>query len=196
MSGVQTRDRIVAEADRLFYERGYEDTSFADVADAVGISRGNFYHHFKSKDEILEEVIGLRLERTRQMLAAWETESDGPASCIRRFIRIVATNQAKIMRHGCPVGMLCSELSRLGHPAQAQANALFGLFRAWLRLQFERLGNKAEADALGMQVLVFSQGVAVLALALRDKRFVQQEVDRMCAWLDGVAASAATAAGA
>lgn len=49
---MDTRARIVAEADRLFYERGYEATSFADVADAVGISRGNFYHHFKSKDTL------------------------------------------------------------------------------------------------------------------------------------------------
>ncbi|TNF20020.1 MAG: TetR/AcrR family transcriptional regulator, partial [Pseudomonadales bacterium] len=61
MTGMTTRERIVSEADRLFYERGYEHTSFADIADAVGISRGNFYYHFKSKDEILDAVIGDRM---------------------------------------------------------------------------------------------------------------------------------------
>ncbi|TBV03484.1 TetR/AcrR family transcriptional regulator [Phytopseudomonas dryadis] len=194
MSNETTRDRIVAEADRLFYERGYEHTSFADIADAVGISRGNFYYHFKSKDEILDAVIGARAASTRQMLETWEAQSDGPVGRIRSFIRIVVTNQARIMRHGCPVGTLCTELAKLAHPAQPQANRLFTLFRSWLRQQFVLLGRKADADALAMHVLAFSQGVAVLAHAFHDKRFVQQEVERMCAWLDGIAVEAAQTA--
>jgi len=44
-------------ADRLFYEQGFEHTSFANIADAVNISHGNVYHHFKSKDDILDAVI-------------------------------------------------------------------------------------------------------------------------------------------
>ncbi|SCB19836.1 TetR/AcrR family transcriptional regulator [Cupriavidus alkaliphilus] len=195
MTDVTTRDRIVAEADKLFYERGFEHTSFADIADAVGISRGNFYHHFKSKDAILDAVIDARAARTRQMLERWDAASSSPLGRIRSFIRIVVTNQASIMRHGCPVGTLCTELAKVGHPAQPQASQLFTLFRTWLRRQFTLLGRKADADALAMHVLAFSQGVAVLAHAFHDKRFVQQEVERMCAWLDGIAADAARVSG-
>ena len=43
-----TRQDIVEKADLLFYQHGFENTSFADIADAVGISRGNFYYHFKT----------------------------------------------------------------------------------------------------------------------------------------------------
>ncbi len=192
-SDATTRDRIVAEADRLFYEQGYEHTSFAAIADAVGISRGNFYYHFKTKDEILEAVIGARIAGTRQMLDGWAAQSDAPSERIRSFIRIVVTNQAQIMRNGCPVGTLCTELAKLGHPAHPQANQLFTLFRVWLRKQFELLGRKADADALALHVLTFSQGVAVLAQAFHDKRFVQREVERMCEWLDGIAAETAPA---
>ena len=52
-----TRDSIVSTADTLFYQRGFDHTSFADIAKQVAISRGNFYHHFKSKDQILAAVI-------------------------------------------------------------------------------------------------------------------------------------------
>ena len=38
-----TREQIVAAADRLFYQQGFEHTSFSHIADAVRISRGNFY---------------------------------------------------------------------------------------------------------------------------------------------------------
>ncbi|MFG0413771.1 TetR/AcrR family transcriptional regulator [Pseudomonas sp. zjy_8] len=182
-----TRERIVSEADRLFYERGYEHTSFADIADAVGISRGNFYYHFKSKDEILDAVIGDRMTSTSEMLQAWEALSSTPAERIKSFILIVITNRAQIFRHGCPVGTLCSELAKIGHPAQPQSNQLFTLFRTWLGQQFTLLGHEAEADSLAMHVLAFSQGVALLAHAFRDKRFVEREAERMCAWLDGIA---------
>ena len=63
-----TRERIVEQADVLFYERGYEATSLADIAAPLGLSRGNFYYHFKTKDEILDAVIDLRLSRTACLL--------------------------------------------------------------------------------------------------------------------------------
>lgn len=68
MTSPTTREQIVEAADRLFYEHGYARTSFADIAGAVQISRGNFYYHFKTKDEILDAVIALRLANTRRML--------------------------------------------------------------------------------------------------------------------------------
>ena len=52
MAATDTRAQIVEAADQLFYERGFEHTSFADIAAQVQISRGNFYYHFRTKDEI------------------------------------------------------------------------------------------------------------------------------------------------
>ena len=70
MSDKTTRDHIVEAADQLFYHRGYEHTAFSDIADVVQISRGNFYYYFKTKDEILDAVIGLRLANTRKHAGA------------------------------------------------------------------------------------------------------------------------------
>lgn len=51
-----------------FYESEFEATSFAEIAKAVGISRGNFYHHFKTKDDILDAVIARRTDLACSML--------------------------------------------------------------------------------------------------------------------------------
>jgi TetR/AcrR family transcriptional regulator, transcriptional repressor for nem operon len=179
-----TRKKIIEAADRLFYERGFESTSFADVAAAVRISRGNFYYHFKSKDEILQAVIAFRLVGVRKMLDAWEAEGRTPADRIRSFIRILIGNRAKIMRYGCPVGTLCNELAKINHVARDDANGLFTLFRQWLAQQFEELGRPAEADTLAVRLLARSQGVATLANTLRDEEFIRREVEDMCCWLD------------
>jgi AcrR family transcriptional regulator len=183
MTAPSTRDHIVKAADELFYRQGYEHTSFAHIADAVGISRGNFYHHFKTKDEILGAVIAERLANTRAMLAQWESGSEHPSDRIRAFINILIANRKEIMRHGCPVGTLCAELAKLEHASQAAANELFALFRTWLGRQFTLLGREADADALAMHVLAMSQGVATLANAFGDAAFVEREVERMDEWL-------------
>jgi TetR/AcrR family transcriptional regulator, transcriptional repressor for nem operon len=183
-----TRDQITEAADRLFYLRGFENTSFANIAGAVGISRGNFYYHFKSKDDILDAVIGLRIARTQAMLAQWEAEGGSPAGRIRCFIRILVANRAMILQHGCPVGTLTAELAKLGHIALPAASQLFTLFRHWLARQFTLLGRAADADALAMHLLARSQGVATLANALHDEAFIESEVALMNQWLDAVAA--------
>lgn len=184
MSAQTTRDQIIKAADLLFYHQGYEHTSFADIAGAVQISRGNFYYHFKSKDEILDAVIALRLANTQRMLDHWETEGQYPADRIRSFINILVANRVKIMRYGCPVGTLCAELAKLDHVAQTDANRIFTLLRDWLCRQFVSLGLEAEADALAMHILARSQGVATLANAFHDEAFLRKEVDQMSNWLE------------
>lgn len=187
MTGDSARDRIVEAADRLFYEKGFERASFSDIAAEVGLSRGNFYHHFKTKDAILDAVIDRRAARTEAMLAAWAAASPRPEDRVGAYIDILIRNQAQILRHGCPVGGLCAELAKLDHAAQAAAARIFTLFREWLREAFARLGA-AEPDAAAMDVLAWSQGVATMANALGDKEFLLREAARKRAWL---AASAA-----
>lgn len=195
MSDRTTRDHIIEAADRLFYRQGYEHTSFSDIADAVHISRGNFYYHFKTKDDILDAVINQRLTNTRNMLERWEIAGNNPADRIRSFIHILIANRPDIKRYGCPVGTLCTELAKLGHASQSGANELFTLFRTWLRRQFALLGREGDADALAMHLLARSQGVATLANAFHDDAFIEQEVGAMCDWLtsctEGTAPNAA-----
>lgn len=183
MSDRKTRDRIIEAADELFYRQGYEHTSFSDIADAVQISRGNFYYHFRTKDEILTAVIDLRLANTGKMLERWAAEGETAADRIRCFIDILIANRAKIKHYGCPVGTLCTELAKLNHASQDEASKLFTLFRTWLRRQFTLFGRKADADALAMHLLARSQGVATLASAFHDEEFIRQEVGQMHDWL-------------
>jgi len=178
-----TRDAIIEAADDLFYRQGFEHTSFADIAEAVDISRGNFYHHFKTKDDILDAVIASRLAATKDMLERWEIDGATPLERIDSFIDILIVNRAKIKRFGCPVGTLCSELVKLAHPAHGEANRLFTLFRVWLRRQFDALGRSEDGDQLAMHLLARSQGVATLASAFHDEKFIRQEVEAMRGWL-------------
>lgn len=70
--GLQTaaeslRNQIVSAALRLFLEKGYHSTSLQDIITAANCSKGGFYHHFASKDDLLylihETFITYELER-------------------------------------------------------------------------------------------------------------------------------------
>jgi AcrR family transcriptional regulator len=54
---VQTAyDRILTEAARLFYEKGYHATSMEDLAAAVGIKKGSLYYYIESKEQLFFEI--------------------------------------------------------------------------------------------------------------------------------------------
>ena len=182
-----TKDQqIIEAADQLFYQQGFDYTSFQDIARAVKISRGNFYYHFKTKDDILAAVIERRKANTRAMLAQWENQAENPAQCICSYIRILSTNLDQIEAFGCPVGTLCSELAKLDHSQVDAAKEIFGLFRRWLAGHFASIGQPEKADQRALQVLAWSQGVATLVNAYKDRDFVRAEVERMCAWVSSL----------
>jgi AcrR family transcriptional regulator len=55
----RTRQRIIEEAARLFVHKGFYGTSIANLADAVGLTKGALYHHFESKDAIFFAVVAM-----------------------------------------------------------------------------------------------------------------------------------------
>lgn len=56
------KEEIVAEATRLFAERGYEGTSMGDLAERVGLRKASLFHHFESKDVLYATVLSQLLE--------------------------------------------------------------------------------------------------------------------------------------
>jgi len=69
MATSTTRERLVTEAMRLFSEQGYRATSVAQIEAAAGLAAGSgaLYHHFKSKELLLEAGIDRQLDRRRAM---------------------------------------------------------------------------------------------------------------------------------
>ncbi len=52
-----TQQLIIEESLKLFYENGFSKTSIPEIMSRTGLSKGAFYHHFKSKHELGEKVI-------------------------------------------------------------------------------------------------------------------------------------------
>jgi len=180
--GEAVRQQIVEAANRLFYHRGYNQTSFTDIAEAAGIPRGNFYYYFKTKDDILGAVIDARIERIRAMLAEWDAAAADPRQRLKRFAEMIRNSEKDLVRYGCPMGSLNIELGKAQPALKAKAKKMFDLFRDWLTAQLSALGHE-DASSEALMVLGRTQGVAVLAQVYGDRDYLKEQLAELDAWI-------------
>ncbi|MES9906548.1 MAG: TetR/AcrR family transcriptional regulator [Sedimenticola sp.] len=179
----QTRQRIVDAANQLFYQKGYNRTSFTDVVEAAGVPRGNIYYYFKTKDEMLLAVISHRLEVITTMLVEWEKNIPRPLRRLERFVQIMYDSTPALLRSGCPMGSLNIELAKDQPELKAESKKLFDLFQQWLVRQFSAIGYPAEATELSLQLLSRGQGAIVVAQVYQDPGFLERSTKEINRWL-------------
>lgn len=184
--GQEFRQHIVATANRLFYQRGYNQTSFTDIADEAGVPRGNFYYYFKTKDEILDAVVDYRLDGIRAMLVEWEASIPEPRDRLKRYVQILLNEEQDILRYGCPMGTLNVELSKTQLVLQSRSREMFAVFFDWLKAQFLALGCGRAAREYALHLLAVMQGVSLLTNAFGDTAFLRKEATRLKQWLDEI----------
>ena len=66
-TGATTKARLAESAWKLFYEKGYDNTTIEDIVDDSGTSKGSFYHYFDSKDSLIGSLAYLFDEKYAQL---------------------------------------------------------------------------------------------------------------------------------
>ena len=155
---METHDRLIAAASDLFLERGYVATSVNDILRRADITKGGFYFHFASKDDLALAVIQTNREAAHgRILAAMSI--DAPA--LDRFVALV---RAAFAEYQCGVGLanlgsLCNELVASG----CRLASIQEPFARWVSVSTELL-TQAQLDGdidQEIDVAAFSQiGVA------------------------------------
>lgn len=112
--GSDRRGQLLAIAAQLFATKGYAETTVRDIADEAGILSGSLYHHFSSKeamlDEILREFLGSLAERFKEI----ERQGENPREILDELI---AVSFATIDANPHAVALYQNESSTLGaHP--------------------------------------------------------------------------------
>jgi TetR/AcrR family fatty acid metabolism transcriptional regulator len=82
------RERIIAAAGTLFGDKGYHNTTTAEIAESAGVAAGTIYIYFSSKEELLvavfEEFLGVHMDRLREGIA----REVGPEAKLRRLLTL------------------------------------------------------------------------------------------------------------
>ena len=82
------RQEILRTSARLFQQQGYDGTSMNDIAAALKLSKGGLYHHFKSKDEILFDLMNQAMDITEDRVIKVARGISDPEDRLRAVIRL------------------------------------------------------------------------------------------------------------
>ena len=182
----QIRQQLVTEVDQLLYHRGFHAMSFADIAKQCGVSKGNLYYYFKTKEALLQAVIEFRVSQIKLMLKQWEEEFQTPIERLKRYAKIVEIEADNVVQYGCPMGSLNTELAKVEPELQKIARLQLDIFKHWLKKQFKQLGAGARSEQLTMSLMARTQGISIMAQAFHDNKFITKELSQVMQWLDEI----------
>jgi AcrR family transcriptional regulator len=92
-SGKGKKAKLIEAAVRLFVKKGYENTSLKDLANTVGIQAPAIYYYFKSKREILREIVDASWDKYRELVMDKVVGIDDPEERIKSLIRLMVAFQ-------------------------------------------------------------------------------------------------------
>lgn len=194
---MDTRTRIVMAAMELFWSKGYNSTSIADILSRTQLNSGSLYHVFPGKQDVLVAVLEAYRDGIYENLLnpAWEGVEDP----VERIFALLDRYRWLIVEtdctYGCPIGSLALEL----HEADPVVRELLAVnFVGWTRAIegcLEAAGDRLPADldrqALAEFVLTTMEGGVMQARTHRDVAYFDRGVKALRDHFDMLLARAA-----
>ena len=185
--GENTRARIVAEAEKLILAKGYAGTTVDDVLAATGLTKGAFFHHFKSKADLARAVVERYAETDFALFERWSAEADAASEdpyarvvyfleAFERFLDGLGKPFA-----GCVFASYTYEARQFGDDVHAYIRTRL---KSWMRLYEQKLAaliaakkprEKVTARGLAEMIVTIIEGGFVMANALGDATWLQRQ---------------------
>ena len=136
VSGKHTSQQILDIAQRLVQTRGFNAFSYADIAEALHVTKASLHYHFTTKADLGVGLIERYEKRVEGALADIDRSGAGAAEKIRAYVRIYS----EVLRDDrmCLCGMLAAEFATLPKPMQSALDRYFGRNDDWLAAVLEQ----------------------------------------------------------
>jgi TetR/AcrR family transcriptional regulator, transcriptional repressor for nem operon len=158
-----SRENILKAAAQLFREQGFHATGVDQLMEKAGLTAGAFYAHFKSKQELLQEVLKYSLEKNRARLLEG-TDKLSPAEMVETILgRYVSELHRDHPKAGCPLPAVGSEIYR--HSSQSE-KIVSQYLQEWVGI-FEKSG--AVDREKGLRLLCQAVGAILLSRMVEPK---------------------------
>jgi TetR/AcrR family transcriptional repressor of nem operon len=171
---MNTQERLIDAAMRLFWEKGYLSTSIADILHAAGANSGSLYYFFPTKQDLLIAVLDRYIAGIHPMLLApaWEGIDDP----IERVFALLDRYRQMLVDtecfYGCPIGSIALELHE---PDPAVREKLATNFDGWvdaihqcLTHAGDRLPRTIDRRSLAIFALTTMEGGVMLSRTHRN----------------------------
>ena len=186
-----TRDRLLESAINVIRAKGYTATTLDDVCDAAGVTKGGFFHHFKSKEDLAIAAARQFSDMADQLFGAASYHQ--LADPLARLLGYVAMRRsmvtADLPTFTCLLGTMAQETYQ-SHPAirevcgagiETNADMLEKDVALAMRIYGKPTGLSAASLAMYIQGSI--QGSFVVAKAAKDPDLARQGLDHLSRYL-------------
>jgi AcrR family transcriptional regulator len=185
MPETPTRERLVTEAMRLFGEQGYQATSITQIEAAAGLAPGSgaLYHHFKSKEALLEAGIDRQLDRRRAMhdirtLFAGLGDLRIELTMLGRYVLTVLDEETRLLQIAARTPP--DQSARLNNAYAALIDGLHAEVADWIKGWAPKISNQdAKAiSAIGVNALLGKRATSTVFRApgtdMQDEHYIAE----------------------
>jgi AcrR family transcriptional regulator len=199
---MRLKDRINHESLKLFSTKGYLNTSISDILQAAETSKGGFYNHFESKEELFYEVLAIAQSIWREKNLYGLDEIDSPIAKIKKLLENYRDRYLKDNINfpgGCIFVTFSVELDdQRPHLMKEVAQGFIGLKRLLKKLLEEgkEIGElRADVNTNRATELIFSGmiGSSVLFGVDKSSTSLDKSINSLIQYLDGLAPGEALA---
>lgn len=172
--GRVSRERILSAAADLFYRQGVRATGLGQIITASGTGKGQLYHYFAGKSDLVRAVIERQIELVIEAQRPLLEQADSWDDIDAWFDLLIRSHQAADDPFRCPIGSLAAELAEADAQTRAALAAAFARWIACIADALRRLQaagaipRRADCDALAGALLAAYQGGLVLSQASGD----------------------------
>jgi TetR/AcrR family transcriptional regulator, transcriptional repressor for nem operon len=176
-----TKEALLDAAQNLMLEKGFVATSVDEICAAAEVTKGSFFHYFKSKDELGKILIQrFSLQMGSQIMEIVNARGEDPRDRVYGFVDAAMECGSCCDNKGCLIGTFTQELSE-SHPAlrgccEASFTELRKLFEGELKKAKQLYAKNKDFDTKGVaeQFIATIQGSLLLIKAMRDHSLVKR----------------------
>ncbi len=177
-----SRDDLLDAMRRLALAKGFPATSVDEICERAGVSKGSFYHHFSSKNELgvaaLEAYFGDVVAAFTQ--GPW-TEVEDPVVRLAAFMSHAGeVCVGPVMANGCLIGSFALDLAESWPEVRASLSTMFAAVRDFVAgvvaAAADHRGRAIDSAAFGDQFITVIEGSIVLAKARADPTVPQRQM--------------------
>jgi len=186
--GIATREKILDAAQSLILDRGYVGMTVEHVLDEVGITKGAFFHHFKTKDDLAKALLQRFADKDAKIYAESreraEKLSDDPLQQMLIFIRLFEEMFGGLTEPypGCLFASYIYELQQFDDQTRQLIRDSFQKWRELLTEKFEAIARKyppqteVSAASLADAFTVVLEGAFITGKAMNEPGVVSEQL--------------------
>ncbi|MFY0714571.1 TetR/AcrR family transcriptional regulator [Seonamhaeicola sp. NFXS20] len=162
-----TKQHIIHEAFKLFYENGFKSTSINDVMKATKMTKGAFYHHYKNKEQLGIEVIKLKIQKRVYdgMIAPLQKTGNAIEILEDTFLNRIKSFPLHDKQNGCPLNNFINEIGNYETSYQLALKSIIEKWKSALVALIEKgkkqgnIKNEIPSESVAIYLISAFEGI-------------------------------------